>query len=91
MTAFTTNDPIFVRIRDTEGVNPVALQNFVNGLNQNSFANAQVTAMVARGDAVFELLPHAELVKRGAAAMYDSDRNAAIVGRDGKLAVQLDA
>ncbi|WP_143684928.1 hypothetical protein, partial [Variovorax sp. KK3] len=91
MTTFTTNDSIFDRIRSADGANPVALQNFVSALNHDAFANAQVTAMVDRGNAVFELLPHARLLELGAAALYDSDRNAAVARREGKFAVQLDA
>ena len=91
MTTFTTSDSIFNRIRLADGLNPTALQNFVNALNQDAYANAQVSAMVGRGDAVFELVSHTRLEENGAAAMYDSGRDSEpFVRRGGKFAIQLD-
>jgi len=45
MTTFTTSDSIFDPIRLADGANQTALLNFVNALNQDPYANAQVSAM----------------------------------------------
>ena len=90
MTTFTTSDSIFDPIKLAEGVSPTALQNFVNALNEDPYANAQVSAMINRGTAVFEVVPHQTLVEHGAAALYDSGRTSDFVDRGGKFAVRLD-
>ena len=37
MSTFTTNDPIFKTLKETHGVDPIALQNLINALNQNTY------------------------------------------------------
>ena len=89
MTTFTTNDPIFQPLKN--GGDPRALQNLVNALNQNAYANASFAQAVQRGDFVFELVEHGFLARKGATALYSNDRGSSeFVARGNKFAIQLD-
>ena len=91
MKTFTTNDPIFQPIKDTPGFDPAALQNLVNALNQNPYANTTLAIAAQRGDVVFQLLRHEELVNDGAGARFSNDRGARdFAARENKFAIQLD-
>src|ERR1700704_2608070 len=73
------------------GADPAALQNFVNALNQNAYANATFTQAVQRGDFVFELVDHADMANEGAGAFFSNDRGTdAFDKRGGNFAIKLD-
>ncbi len=91
MTTFTINDEIFKPLKEADGADPAALQNFVNALNQNAYANATFTQAVQRGDFVFELVDHADLAKVGAGALFSNDRGTPeFIARDNQFAIKLD-
>jgi hypothetical protein len=91
MKTFTTNDPIFKPVKDVGGLDPAALQNLVNALNQNPYANATLAMAAQRGDVVFELWDHEDLKKDGAGARFSNDRGTReFAEREGRFAIQLD-
>ena len=91
MSFFTANDAIFDRLKKAEGLDPVALQNLVNALNKNSYANAVLTTAAQRGDVVFESVDHEVLKNDGAGARFSNDRGTDAFGaRQNKFAIQLD-
>jgi len=90
MTTFTINDVIFKPL-SVQGADPAALQNFVNALNQNPYANAVFTQAVQRGDFVFELIDHTTLASKGAGALFSNDRGTKpFIDRESKFAIKLD-
>lgn len=93
MTTFTTNDPIFAALREVPGLDPVALQNFINLLNTNPYANAVMSQTAQRGDTVIELATPAELAAKGVnagAGLYTNDRGTQdFVDRGDKFAIVL--
>jgi hypothetical protein len=66
MRTFSINDPVFDGIRQTQGLNAIALQNFVNAVNTNAVVNEMFQVAGYNGDIGIRLVDPVQLNGNGA-------------------------
>jgi hypothetical protein len=76
MQTFSITDPVFTGIRQEQGLNAVAFQNFVNAVNTNPKLNELIQLASYNGDVGIRLVDTAQLTGNGAGAQYQNWRTA---------------